>query len=223
MLLRKILVLEEGKAGGDLEFVECAIIREAPDNWTVKPLSAEHFDPQCWHPTNLAMHMAHWRISKKDGSAELMGPEDTFDTATLHRHTRGIIEGHILHDKSEPGSPYHRIREALDELIRIGELNLDQRVNDCPVIYLIEQRKWLGCYNRLEVVAAEILIGGAGGMSDEVRLNNAGFKMYTRVYEEAGETVIRMRLCRLDQGKQYPKFIEAANARLLELGIRLQD
>lgn len=65
---------------GDVAFLECAILAETPDHWTVKPVEKPHYDADS-ADINARFHHAWMRVAKNDGSAELI--DSTFDVATL--------------------------------------------------------------------------------------------------------------------------------------------
>jgi len=215
MLLPKIQVLD----GDDADIVQCAVITQCADNWTVKPLSPKHFDPQAWIGPGVFTG-GWWRISKKDSSAEPL--DSTFDTAQLSWLPRAIVEAYIGRAQTEPGSLFHRVRQGLNELMAIGEENLDRAQDGSPVSGLLEQRTSIGLVERMDIIAAEIIIGSAGGPSHETRLNGAGFKMYTRSWVQGEQTQVRMRLGG-DQRDMYPNFVAKANARLKELGLQNEE
>ncbi len=215
MLLPKIQVLD----GENADIVECAVIAQTDDNWTVKPLSPEHFDAAAWHG-NGVFTSAWWRISKKDPSAEPL--DTTFDTAVLNTITRHAAEAYINRQQSEPGSLFHRVRDTLTELMTIGAEQLDAAQHGSPVSALVERQARFGLIDHLDIVAVEIILGSSKGSSYEMRLNGAGFKMYTRIWSDGEQTRVRMRLGG-DQRDMYPNFIARANARLIELGVQEEE
>ncbi len=205
MLLRKIRLLD-----GDGIF-EAAVIWETGDDWTVRILDPERCDPQAYLPGTKVFHGGWLRISKKDLGAELI--DDTFDTATLHPMPRGIVEAYVLRNSSPPDSLFHQIRDALEELCRIGA----QHPDGGPVSYVLERCDRIP-HNGMDIVAAGILRDASGFAGDEARLNGAGLKLFTTIEQDDGVPTLYMRIGG-DQAHNYPAFVADGKAMLGRRGL----
>ncbi len=204
MLLKMIQLLK------DDQILDCVVIRETANDWTVRELDGS-FDPQaCAGPK--AFHRSWLRISKTKVLTEPL--ETTFDTATLHAIPSEIAEAVILRSESPSGKLFHKVREALELLATITTDDTNSAVSS-----LLEYRRNIGDVDGLDILAARIIESATGFAGYELRLNGAGLKLFTDIWVEDEVLQVNMRIGG-DQNGSYPEFVKLASARLKELGMQ---
>jgi hypothetical protein len=201
MLLNMIQLL-----AGD-QLLNCVVIRETANDWTVRKLDGS-FDPEEYAGPK-AFHRGWLRISKTNDLTEPL--ETTFDTATLHDIPREIAEAVILRGESASGKLFHEVRESLEVLSTITTDDTNSAVSS-----LMEYRRNVGAVDGLDILAARIIESATGFAGYELRLNGAGLKLFTTIWVEDELLQVNMRIGG-DQSGSYPKFVKLASACLKEL------
>lgn len=204
MLLNMIQLL-----AGD-QLLDCVVIRETANDWTVRKLDGG-FDPQeCSGPK--AFHRGWLRISKTNDLTEPL--ETTFDTTRLHDIPREIAEAVILRSETASGKLFHKVRKALEVLSTITTEDTNSATSS-----LMEYRRNVGDVDGLDILTARIIESATGFAGYELRLNGAGLKLFTDIWVEDEVLQVNMRIGG-DQSGSYPVFVKLASARLKELGMQ---